>query len=162
MNKNLLLCSAGILLGVFIHTDAHASVFDIPNGDGAAPKAVESGVSLVVTTTDDHNDGACTVADCTLREAITATNAAGGGTITFAPGVTGTIQLTGQLPDLSANLALEGPGPNLLTVRRNSASVYRIFSVTNGTSNGPAVIITGITISNETPTRGVVSVSGIC
>ena len=110
--------------------------------------AVESGVSLIVTTLDDHNDGVCTAGDCTLREAIIATNMAGGGDISFAPGITGTIQLGGELPTISANLVLQGPGSHLLTVRRNSASVFRIFSISNATSNGPAVNIIGLTISN--------------
>jgi CSLREA domain-containing protein len=110
--------------------------------------AVESGLNLTVTTTADHDDGACTAADCTLREAITAANAAGGGTISFAPTVTGTILLDGALPDLSSNIALQGPGPNLLEVRRGGGGDYRIFRVGNGTSHGPDVRITGLTISN--------------
>ena len=110
--------------------------------------AVESGLSLIVTTIDDHNDGTCTQSDCTLREAITATNMAGGGTISFTPGLTGTIQLGAELPTVSANLLLQGPGANLLTVRRNSAGNYRIFTISNGTVDGPDVLITGLTISN--------------
>ncbi len=133
---------------ISLTTDQRGAGFPRRKGPRVDTGAVESGVELVVTTTDDHNDGACTVADCTLREAITATNAAGGGTISFAPGVTGMIQLGGFLPDLSTNLLLQGPGANLLTVRRNSASVFRIFSISNGTSNGPVVSITGLTISN--------------
>src|SRR5207244_9130644 len=48
----------------------------------------EAGVT--VTTTADHDYGACTAGDCTLREAINAAND-GLGTIVFASGVTGTI-----------------------------------------------------------------------
>jgi CSLREA domain-containing protein len=121
--------------------------------------ALESGVSVNVTTTDDHNDGACTPIDCTLREAIAATNAAGGGDISFLPGVTGVIQLTGALPNVTANLALEGPGTGLLNVRRNSGGKYRIFTISNGTSRGPAVDISGLTISNGTPAFGAFPVS---
>src|SRR5207237_955472 len=37
--------------------------------------------TFTVNTADDHNDGICTAADCTLREAINAANA--GDTISF-------------------------------------------------------------------------------
>ncbi len=129
-------------------TDQRGSGFPRRKGLHVDIGAVESGLSLTVTTVDDHNDGACTQNDCTLREAITATNMAGGGTISFAPGVAGTIQLAGALPTVSANLLLQGPGANLLTVRRNSGGDYRIFTVSNGTSTGPAAGITGLTITN--------------
>ena len=58
-------------------------------------------------------------------------------TITFAPGVSGIIQLTGGLPDLSDNVTLQGPGADVLTVRRNSGGDYRIFTISNGTGSGP-------------------------
>jgi fibronectin-binding autotransporter adhesin len=110
--------------------------------------AVESGVSLIVTTVDDHNDGTCTLGDCTLREAITSINLGGGGDVSFAAGVRGTIQLTSALPTISTNLFLQGPGANLLTVRRNSGGNYRIFTISNGTIDGPDALITGLTINN--------------
>ena len=113
--------------------------------------AVESGVSLIVTSIDDHNDGTCTPSDCTLREAITATNMAGGGDISFTPGLTGTVQLGSALPTVSANFLLQGPGANLLTVRRNSGGNYRIFTISNGTIDGPDAFITGLTITNGQP-----------
>ena len=114
--------------------------------------AVESGISLTVTTVDDHDDGACTSSDCTLREAITAVNAAKIGDIAFAAGVTGTIQLAGALPELSGNFVVQGPGSDLLTVRRNTGGDYRIFTLNNGTSDGPRVSLSGLTISNgQTP-----------
>jgi CSLREA domain-containing protein len=105
---------------------------------------------LVVTTIDDHNDGTCNAADCTLREAITAANAsADADIITFAPGVTGTIQLTGALPNLSRNLTVQGPGANLLSVRRNLGGDYRIFTVSDGDlREGPLVTLSGLTITN--------------
>ncbi|HEY5446043.1 MAG TPA: CSLREA domain-containing protein, partial [Pyrinomonadaceae bacterium] len=40
--------------------------------------------NFIVNTTDDHNDGVCNAADCSLREAINAVNGgAGGDTISF-------------------------------------------------------------------------------
>jgi CSLREA domain-containing protein len=129
-------------------TDQRGSGFPRRNGPHVDIGAVESGLNLTVTTTADHDDNACTAADCTLREAIIAANEAGGGTISFAPGVTGTILLEGVLPVLSSNLDLEGPGPGLLEVRRNGGGDYRVFTITSGTSQGPDVRITGLTISN--------------
>jgi hypothetical protein len=78
-----------------------------------------------------------------LRYAITQANTApGDDTIAFS--VTGTINLAGALPDLSSNLDIEGPGAASLTVRRNTDTYYRIFTV----SGSPTVRISGLTISN--------------
>jgi hypothetical protein len=53
-------------------------------------------------------------------------NAVDGDTIAFA--VTGIINLTGPLPDLTRSISIEGPGrPNLLAVRRNTGGDYGIF-----------------------------------
>jgi hypothetical protein len=68
--------------------------------------------------------------------------AADGDAITF--GVTGTINLTGALPDLTHSISIEGPGASLLTVRRDTGGNYRIFTV----DGGPTVSICGLTISN--------------
>ena len=107
------------------------------------------GPNFNVTTIDDHNDGSCSVGDCTLREAIVAANAqSDDNTITFGSGVTGIIQLTGALPTLTGNVTLKGPGANLLTVRRNTGGGYRIFTTGNGTADGPIVDISGLTITN--------------
>ena len=93
--------------------------------------------------------------DCTLSEAITSANtdkssgdatnecAAGSGSDVIHVGVTGTVNLTGALPDLSGNVRIEGPGADQLTVRRNTGGVYRIFTVTSGS----VVSISGITVS---------------
>lgn len=100
--------------------------------------------TFTVTTVNDHNDGVCNAADCTLREAIAAANAhVGSDTIAFASGVTGTVQLASALPDLSSDINMEGPGADLLTVRRNSGS-FRIFSIGVGAS----VTLSGLTIAN--------------
>jgi len=91
-------------------------------------------------------------AQCTLREAITSANtdtafggcATGSGDDIIDIGVTGTVNLTAQLPDLSSNLEIEGPGADQLTVARSdTADNFRIFTVTSGS----VVSISGITIS---------------
>ena len=70
------------------------------------------------------------------------TNAVSGDTVAF--GVTGTINLTGALPDLTQSINIAGPGADLLTVRRDTGGGYRIFDV----AVGAAVNIYGLTISN--------------
>jgi CSLREA domain-containing protein len=121
--------------------------------------AVESGVNLVVTAINDHDDGACTPLDCTLREAIVAANTAGSGDVNFAPGLTGIIQLGAPLPNLAVNLIVKGPGANLLSVRRNTGGNYRIFTISNGTTQGPEVDLSGLTITNGQAPSGAFPVS---
>jgi hypothetical protein len=63
--------------------------------------------------------------------------------INFASGLSGAINLTSALPSLSTNIDIEGPGANLLTVRRDTGS-YGIFTV----DSGATVSISGLTVSN--------------
>jgi CSLREA domain-containing protein len=80
-----------------------------------------------------------------LREAITAANtAAGDDSITFAADLAGTINLQSALPDLSTNIAIWGPGADLLEVRRDIGGDYRIVLVTAGDT----VVLSGLKISN--------------
>lgn len=102
--------------------------------------AYERHVSTVFTVskTADTNDGACD-GDCSLREAIAASNAATtpDHAITFDPGVFGTqqtITLTaGELTiDADGTLLISGPGRDLLTIHGNNAS--RILFMQTGAS----------------------------
>jgi CSLREA domain-containing protein len=112
----------------------------------------QSGPGFVVTSPGDYDTGACEATDCTLREAINAaTSQAGANTITFAASVRGTIQLTSALPLLNTNLTINGPGANVLTVRREAGGDYRIFTVGSGTVPGPVVTIKGLSITNGFP-----------
>jgi hypothetical protein len=66
-----------------------------------------------------------------LRQAIIEANTASGDdTIAFS--LTGTINLSSALPDLSTNIDMKGPGANLLTVRRDTGGYYRVFAVASG------------------------------
>jgi predicted outer membrane repeat protein len=76
------------------------------------------------------------------------TQAADGDSITF--GVTGTVNLTGALPDLTHSISIQGPGADLMTVRRDTGGVYRIFTVAPGTT----VSLSGLTIANGNPGLG--------
>src|SRR5262249_3539104 len=50
--------------------------------------------------------------------------------------VIGTINLAGALPDLNTDMDLQGPGAGLLTVRRSTASYFRLLNVTGGATVG--------------------------
>jgi CSLREA domain-containing protein len=79
---------------------------------------------------------------CTLRAALQEANAlSGDDTINFS--VTGTINLTAALPDITSNMTVNGPGSSLLTVRRDTGGNYRIFNITAGT-----VRVSGVTVTN--------------
>ncbi len=58
--------------------------------------------------------------------------------------VTGTINLTQALPDLSTDLAIDGPGANHLTVRRDTGGDYRIFTI----GSGATVQILNLTVAD--------------
>ncbi|HEX8734634.1 MAG TPA: choice-of-anchor Q domain-containing protein [Pyrinomonadaceae bacterium] len=78
-----------------------------------------------------------------LRQAINDANAAPGeNIINFQTGLAGTIDVLSALPDLSNAMTINGPGPDLLTVRRFSGTTaYRVFNVTS------TVVLNGLTIS---------------
>ncbi len=90
-------------------------------------------------------DGICadTSGACTLRAAIQQANSDSlPDTIGFA--VTGTINVTSALPDLSTNITISGPGANQLTVRRNTEERYRIFRVNVDVT----AAISGLSVTN--------------
>ena len=91
-----------------------------------------NGATFTVSKTADTNDGVCN-ADCSLREAITASNQADSNdVVTFDPAVFNTPQtITLTLGVIIVHnrgiLAINGPGASLLTVTANLQS--RIFLV---------------------------------
>ncbi len=111
---------------------------------------------FVVTTTADDATGAaanCPGTSCTLRDAITAADAAGTGNITFSPTVfastntttQNTITLLTPLPRLNGLINIQGLGASIVTVSgNNSATVGSIFFV----NAGATVSISALTISN--------------
>jgi CSLREA domain-containing protein len=119
--------------------------------------AAPQGILFTVTTTADHDDGICNGTDCTLREAIMAANSAptDDGIDFF---VTGVINLTSRLPDITDSMEIQGPGAEMLTVQgQEPGSAGRIFNVT---TTG-LVIISGLTISKGIPGGTVVFGGGI-
>lgn len=87
--------------------------------------------TVVVANLNDNGAGS-------LRQAVI--DVCPGGTITFAPAVTGTIVLTSGQMVIAKNLTITGPGASLLGVSGNNAG--RIFSIPTGT-----VAISGLTFS---------------
>jgi CSLREA domain-containing protein len=88
--------------------------------------------TFTVTRADDPTPGACSPADCSLREAVAAANARqGADTIEFANAVSGNaiVLAHGQLTIRSA-LTISGPGASKLSVSGNGLS--RVFHMTGG------------------------------
>ena len=95
---------------------------------------------LTVTATSDPGSGTCG-ATCVLRDAIAEANSQGDADIIFAPAVTGTIKLGSELPTITGEVDIIGPGASVLTVSGNSA--VPVFGITTGTLD-----ISGLTIAN--------------
>ncbi len=125
---------------------------------GARPN-VPQGFLFTVTTTDDHNDLSCDGDDCTLREAIdAANNTPTADTILFD--VTGTINLTSVLPNIDDDVAIIGPGANLLTVQRTQFQLTDAFGIFHVTTTG-TVTFSGMTISKGIASSNVFGGGGI-
>jgi hypothetical protein len=115
------------------HVDIGACEFDSP----------QSSSTLVVNTTDEHSDGVCGLADCTLWDAANAANANAGSTITFKSGLSGTITTKIQASGihLTAAVTIKGPGARVLAI--SGGDQGRVFNITGG-----PVVISGLTIRN--------------
>jgi CSLREA domain-containing protein len=126
------------------------------NQSAAAKSAVLMAPLATITVNSVTDDAPANNGQCTLREAILNANGANqsgstdcmagdtaGNTINFS--VTGAINLTGALPDITRTLTITGPDARLLTVRRDTGGDYRIFNIPN---HGLVIAISGLTISN--------------
>ncbi len=103
--------------------------------------AFESGTSFIVVTTLSDSDASGE----TLRQAIDYVNnydPIGGVAITFAPGLQGTLTLTqGPLPEIEGDLAIVGPGANMLTI--DGQDLGTILWIQGGSS----VLLDGLTLT---------------
>ena len=98
--------------------------------------------SFMVSNTQDSGPGS-------LRDDIQMSNAAGGAnTITFSPGLTGTITLTSGQLEISANLTISGPGAGSLIVSANFTS--RVMQV----DQAATVSINDVTITEGQAANG--------
>ena len=126
---------------------------------------LRSAATFTVNDTGDDpdletGDGVCATARavCTLRAAIAEANATTAADV-ISITATGTIDLRTALPDITQSLTIEGPGANVLTVKRALDLVqlstyfyrdppineqFRIFTVP---TSGLEIVIRGMTIA---------------
>ena len=104
--------------------------------------ASASAATFTVTKTADTNDGSCTPANCSLRDAVNASNATAGPNAIAVPAGSYGLPL-GEL-GVTQSVTISGASPAKTTVDGGGAS--RIFHVTGGTVN--------FTIQGLTLTRG--------
>jgi hypothetical protein len=105
--------------------------------------------AFTVNSLGDTGAGSGTTGD--LRYCVTQATLTGGShTITFS--VTGTINLLSALPNLSSSsLTINGPGANLLTIRRDSSvTTLRIFLI----NSSGTITISGLTLANGNASGG--------
>jgi CSLREA domain-containing protein len=115
----------------------------------------QSGPTFTVNTLADRGDNFCGSKECSLRDALETSNASGGGdTVQFAPGLSGTIKLSGKELSIKKAVTVSGPGARALAVDANLASSVLWI---DGTAD-PATI--QIAISALTFKRGQVTTSG--
>lgn len=103
--------------------------------------AFEIVTAAVVTKTADTKDDTCSVADCSLREALQALDS--GGTVTFASGVAGTITLQFGELGVTRSVTVTGPGSGALDISGNNAG--RVFAFTNTSG---VYSLAGLTLRN--------------
>ena len=133
----------------------------------AAPAAAQQ--TFVVTTTADPGDGTCDAAGtgdgCTLREALTAANAAAAiDSVHFAIPGSGvhTIALGSRLPDITQRLVIDGytqPGasPNTLAVGNDADLRIEI----DGGDHGPVLYLNCSSGADRCTASGLVVVRGL-
>ena len=113
------------------------------------------GVTYTVNSTGDDVLGTNNCTDrngtCTLRAAIQAAHGhAGADEIDFSLPAGSVINLTQVLPEISESLEIIGPGPDKLTVRRDTGGDYSVFKA----SASGTVTFFGLTISNGNRSGG--------
>lgn len=115
--------------------------------------AGNSGVTFIVTKTADTNDGSCD-ADCSLREAVVAANAAFGDDEITVPSGTYTLTITGRGENLAAtgdldirnSVTIRGAGARKTII--DGGGIDRVFHTPfRGTSTPFTVNIFGLTIT---------------
>jgi hypothetical protein len=104
-----------------------------------------SAITNNVTVTSLNDDGS----SGTLRWAINQVNGdVNINQIEFTPGLKGTITLTSDLPNITSNLNIIGPGVHDLTISGNN--LYKMFII----NNGSVLTLSGITFTANTSSNG--------
>lgn len=123
------------------HVDVGATEFDPP----------QPGPNFVVTNLLDHFDESPGTYDCTLREALGFSGAFPNPTITFAPGLTGTLQIRPirfkENPVshflIDHAVTISGPGPSIITIN-GGPNLGKIFE-----ADSSDLTISGLTLANS-------------
>ena len=126
------------------------------SGVAASPSHQEPEFALFVTTTEDHNDGACD-GDCSLREAIIAANQSQFDDIIWVPSGTYTLTLegsgeddalTGDL-DIASSLAIVGDGAETTIIDAGgmTSDPDRVLHIDPAGSGAYEVNLWGLTIT---------------
>jgi len=110
-------------------------------GDAQGLGTILNDEPYIVTNANDAGPGS-------LRQAMldANTNSSSAQTILFEPvffSTARTINLASVLPNIASSVTINGPGANLLTVRRDTGGNYRIFTI----NTGQTVTLSGLTIT---------------
>ncbi|MBK8432315.1 MAG: CSLREA domain-containing protein [Chloroflexi bacterium] len=131
----------------------------------SAPPRPAYAATFVVTKTADTADGTCD-ADCSLREAIIAANAAAGADVITVPAGTYTLSIagtgenagaTGDL-DITGNLTINGAGASTTIINANS--IDRVFHGVTTAGTTLIVAISDITIRGGNLPAGITNMGG--
>jgi CSLREA domain-containing protein len=87
------------------------------------PASSQAAATRVVNSTADPGNGVCNASQCTLREAI---GDPASTLITFAPGLTGSINLVRSLV-IEKGLTIRGPSSRIVIRRANTSPEFRIL-----------------------------------
>jgi len=121
-------------------------------------------LNLVVDTATDESDGDFSTGELSLREAIDLANLnPGSDTITFNSLFNSqqTIALASQLPTITDDLTITGPGQTLLTIDAGAGHGYRIFNVDDGDSQSEIdVKLSGLTLTGGRTADGTAGGNG--
>ena len=130
-------------------------IVNATGGDGSDIGAYEvqadqlTGCSNINRVVNNNNDSG----PDSLRGVIA--NVCAGTTVTFAPSVTGAIDLTSGELLINKTVTISGPGANLLSVQRSAAGGTPAFRIFNITPNSVIATISGLTIANgNSPSNG--------
>jgi len=135
----------GVFLSILFGVLALLSVGSRPAG----------ATTYVVTTLFDLSGTSVTVTDGSLRAAILYADNHAGTTITFTPGLSGTILLGYNLPPLTADMTITGPGASVVAV--DGRLKFQPFAIHAGVT----ATLSGLTIQSGGNPFGTIDGSGV-